>query len=311
MKYLTNKMILTMNNQPIKLTEVQRKELQEIAIALTTHYKIEKIICFAAISSLSTSDTIFTPPEATSSSAYYLLVMTTETTRIEHSMQDCIGTLFPGTYVIAHGLETVMNSVSHHDNFFLSACLNGALIYTSDGVTMIPEFEVEKAEQGALKDKEAFDRIYKLAEGFLESAFVCYENNFYNNVIFLLHQAVEQGCRALIRLFTGYRSDIHNISRLLEFCNCFSQEPALIFRRHFATEKKLFTILSNSYSHARYKDNYEVVDTDANELCTQVKAFLDLVAQLAKRNPHKGAAKDAAEVSAEVVDYSPALPASL
>jgi HEPN domain-containing protein len=304
-------MILNMNTWQIKLTDIQHKELQEIAKALSSQYKIEKIICFAVINRLSTENTVFAPSKVVSASNYYLLVMTTEITRIEHAMQDYIGKLFPGTFVIAHGLETVMNLVYKYDTFFLNACLNGALIYAADGFTMIPEFEVEKLDQAFLKDKEAFDRIYNLASGFLESAFICYENNFHNNVTFLLHQSVEQACRALIRRFTGYRSDIHNLDRLLQFCNCFSEEPALLFRRHFVNEQRLFRILTSAYSEARYKDNYQIVDTDADKLCTLVKAFLDLVSELAKKEPHKGTARNTVEAQAVVVDYSPALPASL
>jgi HEPN domain-containing protein len=300
-----------MKSNPIKLTEYQNKELQAIADALNTQYQIEKIICFAALSSYSSHETVFCPPQTNSTNDYYLLVLTTEITRIEHVMQDYISKQFSGVFVIAHGLETVMNLVYNYDTFFLNACLNGVLIYTSDGFTMIPDYDETKAEEAVLKDKEAFERIYKLACGFLESAFVCQENDFDNNVIFLLHQAVEQGCRGLIRLFTGYRSDIHNISRLLDFCNCFSPEPSRLFRRHFSKEKHLFRVLATSYSDARYKDNYQVLDHEADLLCTQVQAFLDLIKELAKKETVQGTARNTVEVRAEVVDYSPALPASL
>jgi HEPN domain-containing protein len=300
-----------MKSNHIKLTEYQNKELQAIADALNTQYQIEKIICFAALSSYSSHETVFCPPQTNSTNDYYLLVLTTEITRIEHVMQDYISKQFSGVFVIAHGLETVMNLVYNYDTFFLNACLNGVLIYTSDGFTMIPDYDETKAEEAVLKDKEAFERIYKLACGFLESAFVCQENDFDNNVIFLLHQAVEQGCRGLIRLFTGYRSDIHNISRLLDFCNCFSPEPSRLFRRHFSKEKHLFRVLATSYSDARYKDNYQVLDHEADLLCTQVQAFLDLIKELAKKETVQGTARTTVEVRAEVVDYSPALPASL
>lgn len=300
-----------MKNDPIKLTDLQTKELQEIAKTLTNQYQIQKIICFAAINRSSEETTVFDRSNVISATNYYLLVMTTEITRIEHAMQDYISKLFPGTFVIAHGLETVMNLVYKYDTFFLNACLNGALIYTFDGFTMIPDFDEAKAEEAILKDREAFKQINNLASGFLESAWHCLENDFDNNVIFLLHQAVEQGCRALIRLFTGYRSDIHNISRLIDFCNCFSPEPSALFRRHFAKEKHLFKVLSASYSDARYKDNYQVVDHEADLLCTQVQAFLDLIEELAKKETAPGTARTTVEASAEVVDYSSALPASL
>ncbi|QTE36356.1 hypothetical protein J3L18_24980 [Mucilaginibacter gossypii] len=107
-----------MNTIQIKLTDIQYKELQEIAKALTNQYKIEKIICFAAINRSSEETTVFDRSKVVSETNYYLLVITTDVTRIEHAMQDYISKLFPGTFVIAHGLETVMNLVYKYDTFF-------------------------------------------------------------------------------------------------------------------------------------------------------------------------------------------------
>jgi hypothetical protein len=52
-----------MKKQPIKLSDEQHKELREIAKVLTSHYQIEKIICFGALSSLTTGNTCFMEPE--------------------------------------------------------------------------------------------------------------------------------------------------------------------------------------------------------------------------------------------------------
>jgi HEPN domain-containing protein len=300
-----------MITRPIKLSDLQHKELQEIAKALIGQYKIEKIICFAALNSSTSQDSVFAPAKIVSASNYYLLVMTTDVTRMEHAMQDYIGKLFPGTMVIAHGLETVMNAIDKHDRFFWDACRYGSLIYTADGLKMSLDFEEAKFEKAVVRDKEAFGQIHNLATGFMECGFDCYEKGFYNNVAFVLHQAVEQGCRALIRLFTGYRSDIHNLERLLAFCSCFSKEPAALFRRQFEEEKKLFRLLVASYTEARYRDNYQLTDRNADLLCSLVKTFLDLVIELSNNEPHNRSAKDTVEASAVVGDYSPALPASL
>ena len=145
-----------MKNNPIKLTNAQTTELQEIAKVLCTQYKIEKIICFGALSSLTSENTIFEVSQMHSTNKYYLLVLTTEIMRIEHAMQDYINKHFPGTFILQHGIETVMNLVYNYDTFFLNACLNGALIYTKDGFTMIPDFDESKMEEALLKDKEVF-----------------------------------------------------------------------------------------------------------------------------------------------------------
>jgi len=300
-----------MKNKAIKVSYAQQKELQEIAIALTGHCQIEKIICFGALRTEETTDTCFTDTESNLKNTYYLLVLTTELRRIEYTLQDFISNLFPGVYIVAHGLATVIEAVYKRDRFFTEACLNGLLVYTSDGFTMVPEVASENISVDYSKDEEAFSRMFSMASGFMECAYECYEKEFYNNVAFLLHQAVEQACRGLIRLYTGYRSDFHNIDRLLSFCECFSKEPARLFKRHFKEEKRLFRVLAGSYTEARYRDNYQILDHDADELCTLVKAFLELTLELSSKEPYKVTARTTVAEQAAVVDYSPALPASL
>lgn len=300
-----------MKKNPIKLGEEQKRELQEIAKVLTSNYQIDKIICFGALTSLTTANTCFIEPERSLKNTYYLLVLTTDSKRIEYVIQDFINSHFPGVFIIAHGFSTVMEAVYKNDRFFMDACLNGELVYTSDGFTMIPEFDHEIIEKSYSKDREAFSRMFSMASGFMECAYECYEKEFYNNVAFLLHQAVEQACCGLIRLYTGYRADIHNIDRLLSLCECFSAEPGRLFKRHFKEEMRLFRVLAGSYTEARYRDNYKVIDHDADQLCTLVKAFLDLTLELSLKVPHKVTARTTVEEQAAVVDYSPALPASL
>ncbi|WP_295715033.1 HEPN domain-containing protein [Mucilaginibacter sp.] len=300
-----------MKNKAIKVSDAQQKELQEIAIALKSHCQIEKIICFGVLRSEETTDTCFTDTESNLKNTYYLLVLTTELRRIEYTLQDFISNLFPGVFIVAHGLATVIEAVHKRDRFFTESCLNGLLVYTSDGFTMVPEVASENISVDYSKDEDAFNRMYSMASGFMECAYECYEKEFYNNVTFLLHQAVEQACRGLIRLYTGYRSDFHNIDRLLSFCACFSTEPAKLFKRHFKEEKRLFRVLAGSYTEARYRDNYQIIDHDADQLCTLVKAFLDLTLELSSKEPHRGTARTTVEDQAVVVDYSPALPPSL
>lgn len=126
-------MPLTMKKNPIKPGEEQKRELQEIAKVLTSHYQIEKIVCFGALSSSTTGNTCFIEPEHSLKNTYYLLVLTTDSKRIEYVIQDFINSHFPSVFIIAHGLSTVMEAVHRNDRFFVDACLNGELIYTSDG----------------------------------------------------------------------------------------------------------------------------------------------------------------------------------
>ena len=75
----------------------------------------------------------------------------------------------------------------------------------------------------------------------------------------------------------GYRSDMHNLARLINLCRCFSDEPFELFPRKTAEERRLFQILIRSYSETRYKDEYQLNSADAEKLFTQVVEFLKLI----------------------------------
>jgi HEPN domain-containing protein len=146
---------------------------------------------------------------------------------------------------------------------------------------------------------------HSMALGFLEAANECFGKDYDNNCVFMLHQAIEQACIAIIRVFMAYRSDMHNISRLINLCLCFTDEPAALFPRKTEEDQRLFQLLQKSYSDACYKDDYVVDDNDADMLCTQVHKFIELTQKLCSDRiiEYRLAAEEAAVKPA---DYLPA-----
>ena len=149
-----------------------------------------------------------------------------------------------------------------------------------------------------------------MASGFLESAEACWEAGYFNTMAFLLHQAVEQTCNCLIRVFMAYRADIHNLDRLLKLCLCFYPGLAIHFPGNTDEERRLFKLLNSSYSHARYKDDFDVSSDDADAIMNQVDDFMVLAEVLCQNRiaAYELAAKDAA---AQLAEYSPASAASM
>ncbi len=96
----------------------------------------------------------------------------------------------------------------------------------------------------------------------------------------MLHQAMEQSCSALIRVFTGYRSDIHGLARLIHFSKCFSDLPERFFSGGPNEEERLFKLLQNSYSETRYKEGFTVTEKDASSLLEKVHAFTDMAEKI-------------------------------
>lgn len=115
-----------------------------------------------------------------------------------------------------------------------------------------------------------------LAAGFLESAQQCLITENYSLCIYMLHQVVEQCCIGLIGVHLAYKSDIHNLYRLLHLCDCFSPELSSFFLEQGKEGNRLFDLMVKSYSAARYKDDFQAEQSDAAKLYTQVAAFMKL-----------------------------------
>jgi HEPN domain-containing protein len=129
--------------------------------------------------------------------------------------------------------------------------------------------------EAAIKARKHFDHRFPLAEGFLTGAGECLSKQQYNVCTFLLHQTVEQICIALVRVHIAYRSEFHNLYRLLRLSCCFSDQPYQLFLDN-ADDQKLFDVLAKSYSSARYNDGFLVSEENANRLYERVVAFVEM-----------------------------------
>jgi len=96
---------------------------------------------------------------------------------------------------------------------------------------------------------------------------------------FMLHQSVEQACICLVRVHIAYRSEFHNLYRLLRLCQCFSERPFQLFMST-PEDERLFDVMAKSYSGSRYKDDFTVSRQDAERLYQRVASFILLVKEM-------------------------------
>ena len=119
-----------------------------------------------------------------------------------------------------------------------------------------------------------------LAEGFLWGAGECLTNQDYKVSVFLLHQVTEQCCILLLRVHLSYRSEIHNLIRMLRLCNSFSEKPLQTFISGSVEDERLFSLLMKSYSGSRYGNGFFVTPQDAQSLYQRVSTFVTLVKEM-------------------------------
>jgi len=208
---------------------------------------------------------------------YCLLLVTETATRIDYEVQDFVNSQYNQGLitVICHGQKTIEEAIQANSRFFISVLTSGKLLYSKDGITstsFVPPFIPNK---GAIKALKHYNHRMPLADGFLFCASECLEKEQYKICAFMLHQAVEQTCICLIRVHIAYRSEFHNLHRLLRLCLCFSDRPYQLFLSS-PEEERLFDVMAKSYSHARYKDDFSVSRQDAEALYQRTQSFLSL-----------------------------------
>ncbi|RZK26603.1 MAG: HEPN domain-containing protein, partial [Flavobacterium sp.] len=196
---------------------------------------------------------------------HYCLLMVTDTnTRIDHEVQDYANGLYvDGTItILCHGQEPISEAIQKNSRFFISLYSIGKLIYSRDGINVLNLTRRYDIADAPIKAYNHYQHRISLAEAFLIGANECLAKEQYAVCTFLLHQVVEQCCIGLIRVFLAYRSEVHNLKRLLLLCNAFSDAPYNLFLSGTKEDSRLFEILVKSYSQARYGNTFQVQKQD-------------------------------------------------
>jgi len=210
---------------------------------------------------------------------FCLLICMELPTRIDYEVQDFANNHYHSGQItiVCHGESAIKESIESNNRFFITVMTRGKPIYTRDGfldIESTPKFNPAKSLEKA--EMNFFHRI-PLAEGFLECAHGCLIRKSFNICTFLLHQAVEQSCIVLIRVYIDYRSEFHNLHRLLGLTRCFSDEPTNLMIGDRPADRRLFDILIKSYGQARYAPEFFVDQKDAGELYSKISSFVQLI----------------------------------
>ncbi|WP_285058098.1 HEPN domain-containing protein [Pedobacter ginsengisoli] len=207
---------------------------------------------------------------------YWLLMVTEGPSRIENAIQDFVNAHyeFGKVTILAHGKEGIDKSINDGYKFFTNVFNTGKLLYNRQFFiyTLVPYPSVSLSDQERLKQR--FNNGISRAEGFLHGAIECLNSKKYNVCAFMLHQAVEQSCIALIGLHMDYRCDIHNLHRLLMLCRCFSDVPYMLFITGSEADEIVFEKLVKSYSNARYRMDFEIEKGEIGLLVLKVSELV-------------------------------------
>ena len=159
---------------------------------------------------------------------------------------------------VAHKITAVNAALQDGSYFFGVLFSRGVLLYEASATPLVSPGDSFAGYYSPEIAEACWTRWYGMAKQFLALAVHALSCGWSDQAIFLLHQAVEHTCIALLRAITNYRSNTHNIGRLLAMIENFSEKPVSIFPRSSKEENDLFNLLLNGYGDPRYKEQYKV-----------------------------------------------------
>lgn len=257
------------------LLNTQKDELNRLIRRITDLIIPEKIICYGIRSSFYRNWSCFQEYSEELHPIFDLLVITAkDEVREDHVMVQMVEQFSSPAITltcITHKLPTVNSQIEAAHPFFCSLYEKGVRLYEKNSQplsTPPPSYRNVPTKKLA---ETYWSRSYGLAKKFWQVALDSVAKGSQELTVFLLHQCVEHTCIALIRVFTGYRTNTHNLSRLLTFVENFSEKLLSAFPGITKEEKELFSILLRGYSDPRYQDMYEVAPEKVGILIERVK----------------------------------------
>jgi len=161
-------------------------------------------------------------------------------------------------HCITHKIHSVNESLTKGSPFFCALYNKGLLIYDSGQTELETPVSMARPMLEIPILEAIWSRWYGLAQHFYKSAVDSQDFERPDLTAFMLHQAMEHTCGALIRISTGYRPNTHNLTRLLMMVENFTDQFTRIFPKGTKQEEDLYSILQHGYLDARYKDEYIV-----------------------------------------------------
>jgi HEPN domain-containing protein len=190
---------------------------------------------------------------------FYLLILVDDSEKMpEHSIvnkiEDNCRNLV-SVYALVHKVQSAVTGLKKGGRFWTAALRKGINLYMVDDLILPKSLEIT-GEEEHMRATSNWERWGKQGRDFLKGAAHYIKEENYKLAIFMLHQAAESTLIGVIKVLFGYRQSVHNLSKLLRLTLLFTDELMAVFQLHDPDRAEVFTLLSNGYSEARYKEGF-------------------------------------------------------
>ena len=210
---------------------------------------------------------------------FYLLVLVGENEKMpEHGivnkLEDNCRSL-ANVYVIVHKLESAVNGLNSKGKFWNLALSRGINIYTAADI-ILPETQEITSEQDLAIRNASWNKYGVMSTEFFKGAERYLLDGNPRLALFLLHQATERALIGVLQTVFGYRQSVHNLFKLIKLTLLFTDDLANIFRIQTEDGSKLFAMINDGYSKARYDENFVVEAGMVKVALQKVRSLLDM-----------------------------------
>lgn len=268
----------------INLPSSQEQNLKQAITGIAADIDPEKIICYGTRTWLDNTWSGFDPVLASNiSTDFDLLIITKPGQKLkDHEVLDRVaGYITQETRIVAivHSLYAVTEALEQGRPFFSTVYKHGILVYDSSGIPLTIPRPTDKLDH-QMEIESYCDHHFGLSTKFFDGASYYITSGSAALAVFMLHQATEHACMALIKACLGYRPTTHNLSRLLALTENFSALPSYLFPQTSDEEEELFKTLLRAYSDVRYTENFKMPIEKAEILRKRVKELQEIAIDL-------------------------------
>ncbi|MBO9565842.1 MAG: HEPN domain-containing protein [Niastella sp.] len=280
-----------MQAHPDHLPERQRSQLAHLITNIVQAVAPEYILCFGTRLVSRQQWGCFlagsTIPQQTTAEYDLLVIIPTRDKRQEHEVvQMCEQQgeqLDIKVNIIVYRSEATRAALDKGSFFFYAIYEHGFMLYRHTGLPLQEPLTGELPTTDTTRP--TWEKENARAMQFYLTARHCLDTGRTELGVFLLHQSVQHTCMALFKSVMGYRSNTHNLIRLLSLTATISPTLTQIFPANTPEEKALLNYLHEAYSGSRYQEHYTVPADQAAILAERTKQFIETAATLHPEQP--------------------------
>ena len=275
-----------MDIDPSELSVAQQAALRQMVQQLTERIDTSYLFCFALQKHESKYKHCFAQQTTKKwFQADILLVYSDNEQRCLCDIQHLANNLNTQEYqytAVVMGYEEAMQRLTMGDAFVCGIFRHGALLYSRREA--LPERQGFVCYETLLqKTREGWRRWFNNSCQFMDCAAYCLMERNFPMAVFMVHQTIEQACKAMLKVMLHMRPNTHNLPWMLKLCSSIAPEIASIFPRDTPAEKVLFKLLKSSYNDYRYAAGFEVKEEQAWVIYYRASSLLKIAGELSNR----------------------------